>query len=141
MTDHDDHDGVGRALDSALLDVDGTLVDSTYQHALAWHRAFAKHDLSIPMWRLHRAIGMGGDRLVPEVAGDDVESRLGDDLRAAEKKEYDGLHPEVRAFDRARALLAELHDRGWRAALASRPPRRSGGTASPYVRAASESWN
>jgi len=62
-------------LDTVLLDVDGTLIDSTYQHALAWHRAFGQHSLAIPMWRLHRAIGMDGDRLVPAVAGngDDAE--------------------------------------------------------------------
>ncbi len=57
MTEH--------GVDTVLLDVDGTLIDSSYQHALAWHRAFRQHDLAIPMWRLqHRAIGMGGDRLV-----------------------------------------------------------------------------
>ncbi len=78
-------------LDTVLLDVDGTLTDSTYQHAVAWHRAFAGHDLSIPMWHLHRAIGMGGDRLVTEVAGEDVESRLGDDLREAQRQQYEVL--------------------------------------------------
>ena len=108
-----------RSLDTVLLDVDGTLIDSTYQHAVAWHRAFAKHDVLIPMWRLHRAIGMGGDQLVPTVAGDDVEARLGEALREAEKEEYDKLLPEVRAFDRADALIAELHRRGWLVALAS----------------------
>lgn len=108
-----------RGLDSVLLDVDGTLVDSTYQHALAWHRAFAAHDLSIPMWRLHRVIGMGGDRLVAAVAGDAGESGLGDALREGWKQEYEKLLPEVTAFDRASALLTELKRRGWRVALAS----------------------
>lgn len=106
-------------LDTVLLDVDGTLIDSTYHHALAWHRAFARHDVWIPVWRLHRAIGMGGDRLVPAVAGDDIEKRLGNELRDAEKREYDQLLPEVRAFARAEALIAELHERGWLVALAS----------------------
>ncbi len=41
--------------DTALLDVDGTLVDSNYQHALAWYRAFRRHDLTLPLWRLHRS--------------------------------------------------------------------------------------
>lgn len=106
-------------VDSVLLDVDGTLVDSTYEHALAWHRAFAKHDLAIPMWRLHRAIGMGGDRLVAAVAGDHIEARLGDELREGWQGEYDKLLPEVTAFDGASALLSELQDRGWRVGLAT----------------------
>jgi len=106
-------------LDTVLLDVDGTLIDSTYQHALAWHRAFGQHNLAIPMWRLHRAIGMGGDRLVPAVAGNDVETRLGDALREGWKGHYEDLLPEVGAFDGASALLAELRRRGWRIGLAS----------------------
>jgi len=106
-------------LDTVLLDVDGTLIDSTYQHALAWHRAFGQHDLVVPMWRLHRAIGMGGDRLVAAVAGDEVESRFGDALRDGWKEQYEELLPEVGAFDRATELITELHRRGWLLGLAS----------------------
>ncbi|MFC7658858.1 hypothetical protein ACFQV8_24285 [Pseudonocardia benzenivorans] len=40
--------------DAVVLDVDGTLVDSNYQHALAWYRAFRRHDLTLPVWRLHQ---------------------------------------------------------------------------------------
>ena len=64
------------AVDTVLLDVDGTLVDSTYLHALAWMRAFAAHDLIPQWWQVHRAIGMGGDRLITAVAGAEVEERL-----------------------------------------------------------------
>ena len=106
-------------VDTVLLDVDGTLIDSSYQHALAWHRAFRQHDLAIPMWRLHRAIGMGGDRLVAAVAGDHVESRVGDALRDGWKQEYEMLLPEVGAFEGAPALLTELGRRGWRVGLAT----------------------
>lgn len=106
-------------VDSVLLDVDGTLIDSAYFHALAWRRAFAQHELAIPMWRLHRAIGMGGDRLVAAVAGDHIEARLGDALRDGWHREYDKLLPEVSAFDGARVLLAELRERGWRVGLAT----------------------
>jgi beta-phosphoglucomutase-like phosphatase (HAD superfamily) len=49
----------------AILDVDGTLVDTNYQHALAWYRAFCEHDMVLPLWRIHRHIGMGGDQRVP----------------------------------------------------------------------------
>jgi len=45
---------------AALLDVDGTLVDANYQHTIAWYRAFREHDITLPLWRIHRAVGMGG---------------------------------------------------------------------------------
>jgi len=105
--------------DTVLLDVDGTLIDSTYHHAMAWQRAFSEHGVEVAMWRIHRAIGMGGDRLVGEVAGADVESRLGDVLRDAWKKQYERLLPEVTPFDGASALLVELRTRGWRVGLAT----------------------
>ena len=55
---------------AAILDVDGTLVDTNYHHALAWYRAFRQHDKLVPIWRIHRHIGMGGDQLVAALAGD-----------------------------------------------------------------------
>ncbi|MXG91735.1 HAD family hydrolase [Nocardioides flavescens] len=104
---------------TVVLDVDGTLVDTNYHHVLAWSRAFAAHDVTVPLWRVHRAIGMGGDRLVGEVAGDDVEERLGDEVRARWKDEFDAVIDEVRPLVGARELLAALKDRGVAVALAS----------------------
>jgi beta-phosphoglucomutase-like phosphatase (HAD superfamily) len=52
----------------AVLDVDGTLVDTNYHHAIAWYRSFREHGLTVPVWRVHRHIGMGGDQLVGAVA-------------------------------------------------------------------------
>jgi len=54
---------------AAILDVDGTLVDTNYQHAIAWYRAFRRHEIVLPVWRIHRHIGMGGDQLVSALAG------------------------------------------------------------------------
>ena len=54
---------------AAILDVDGTLVDTNYQHTLAWYRAFRQHGIVLPIWRIHRHIGMGGDQLVESLAG------------------------------------------------------------------------
>ncbi|MGI8716442.1 MAG: HAD family hydrolase [Lapillicoccus sp.] len=105
--------------DTVLLDIDGTLVDSTYHHALAWHRAFASHDVHQPVWRIHRAIGMGGDRLVAAVAGDDVEDRLGDALREAWETAYEPLRREVRVLPGAADLVRTLKEEGFRVALAS----------------------
>ena len=48
----------------AVLDIDGTLVDTNYHHAIAWFRAFREHEIVLPIWRIHRHIGMGGDQLV-----------------------------------------------------------------------------
>jgi len=59
--------------DTAIFDIDGTLVDTNYQHALAFYRAFRRFDITFPMWRLHRATGMGGDQIVAHVVGDEVE--------------------------------------------------------------------
>ncbi len=103
----------------AILDVDGTLVDSVYHHALAWQRAFRRHDLQIPMWRIHRAIGKGGDRLVPDLAGEQAEREQGDALRELQHDLYAELLPEVQPLAGAHALLAAFKADGWRIALAS----------------------
>ena len=103
----------------AILDVDGTLVDTNYQHALAWFRAFARHDVVLPVWRIHRAIGMGGDQLVAALAGDDVEEEKGDDVRDAEKDLYMELIDEVRPLPDAHRLIEFLKERDYRVVLAS----------------------
>ncbi len=105
--------------DTAIFDVDGTLVDTNYQHALAWYRAFRRQDITLPIWRLHRAIGMGGDKLVAAVAGDDVEKAHGDALRDAWETEFEKMIDEVEPFAGARELLTEVKDRGFRLVLAS----------------------
>jgi HAD superfamily hydrolase (TIGR01549 family) len=102
-----------------LFDIDGTLVDSTYHHAIAWQRAFARHDITIPLWRVHRTIGMGGDKLVAEVAGEDVEERLGDDLRDEWREEYVAIKSEVAPLPGAAELVHRLAGAGYLVALAS----------------------
>jgi phosphoglycolate phosphatase-like HAD superfamily hydrolase len=79
----------------AVLDVDGTLVDSNYQHALAWYRALRSLGETYPIWRIHRLIGMGGDNLLTELAGADVEARIGDVARERQGKEVDALLDEA----------------------------------------------
>ena len=109
----------GRTFDVAAFDLDGTLVDSNYQHSLAWFRALRAYDITVPIWRIHRSIGMGGDQIVAEVAGTDVEKRLGDDLREQWKKEFDPMLAEIVAFAGARELLIAARERGFRVVLAS----------------------
>ena len=105
--------------DAALLDLDGTLVDTNYHHAIAWYRAFRRFDIQIPVWRLHRHIGMGGDQLIPAVADDDVEVRLGDSLREAEGDEYTRLIDETVPLAGARELVADLKELGLTVVLAT----------------------
>ncbi|MGB0100237.1 MAG: HAD family hydrolase, partial [Nocardioides sp.] len=104
---------------AVLFDIDGTLVDSTYHHAIAWHRAFSRHDLHPPLHAIHRTIGMGGDKLVTEVAGAEVEDRIGDSLRDAWREEYLPLRAEVLPLAGAAELVRELSAAGHRVAAAS----------------------
>jgi HAD superfamily hydrolase (TIGR01549 family) len=104
---------------AALLDLDGTLVDANYQHALAWYRAFRRFEITLPMWRLHRHIGMGGDQYVAAVAGDDVERDRGDELRDAHDEEFKPLRDECAPLEGAHDLLVELKRRGNVVVLAS----------------------
>ncbi len=103
----------------AILDIDGTLVDTNYQHAIAWYRAFREHDVTLPVWRVHRAIGMGGDQLVGALAGDDFEDEHGDDVRASEKDLYRELIDEVAPLPGAIDLVHRLDELGHSVVLAS----------------------
>jgi len=104
---------------AAILDVDGTLVDTNYHHAIAWYRAFRQHEVVLPVWRIHRHIGMGGDQLVTALAGEQVEDEQGEDIRAAEKALYAELIDEVEPLAGARALIEDLKRRGHAVVLAS----------------------
>jgi HAD superfamily hydrolase (TIGR01549 family) len=104
---------------AAVLDVDGTLVDTNYHHALAWFRAFRAEGIVLPTWRLHRHVGMGGDKFVAAVAGHGVEERLGDRLREAWERRFDELIDEVEPLAGARELMEELKRRGHPVVLAS----------------------
>jgi HAD superfamily hydrolase (TIGR01549 family) len=102
-----------------LLDLDGTLVDSNYEHAFAWYRAFRRHEIVVPMWRVHRHIGMGGDQIVKAIAGEEVERDHGDSLRALQPDEFRQLRGECMPLDGAHDLLVELKHRGLIVVLAS----------------------
>jgi HAD superfamily hydrolase (TIGR01509 family) len=104
---------------AAILDVDGTLVDSAYHHALAWYRAFRSEGIVIPVWRIHRHIGMGGDQLIPAVASEELADAKGDAIRRAEGDEYAALIDEVQPLEGANQVLRDLKRRGHTVVLSS----------------------
>jgi HAD superfamily hydrolase (TIGR01509 family) len=104
---------------TAILDIDGTLVDTNYQHAVAWYRAFRQNEIVLPVWRIHRHIGMGGDQLISALTDDETEKHKGDEIRAAEKALYMAMIDEVEPMDGARDLIARLKDADRSVVLAS----------------------
>jgi HAD superfamily hydrolase (TIGR01509 family) len=104
---------------AVLFDVDGTLVDSNYLHAVCWWEAFTQAGHDVPMARIHRAIGMGSgqmlDALLP--AGRDRDEDAG--LRAAHGALYATYWPRQRPLPRAADLLRACKKRGLTVVLAS----------------------
>jgi HAD superfamily hydrolase (TIGR01509 family) len=103
----------------AILDIDGTLVDTNYQHTVAWYRAFRQHGITLPLWKIHTHIGMGGDQLVASLTSETVDEEMGDDIRSAEKALYMALIEEVEPVEEAREFIADLKKRGHTVVLAS----------------------
>jgi HAD superfamily hydrolase (TIGR01509 family) len=97
-----------------LVDVDGTLVDTNYFHAVAWWRAFRDIGEDVPMSRIHPLIGMGSDQLVHRLIG-----RESEEASDAHSRRYEPFKQEITAFPRAADLLAELARRGARVVLAT----------------------
>ncbi len=105
--------------ETVLLDLDGTLVDSVFVHATAWKAAFRDVGVTVASHHVHRAIGMGGDRLVTHVAGRAVEDAVGDEVRERHQRYLDERFGDISATDGAADLLEALHDRGLTLVLAS----------------------
>jgi HAD superfamily hydrolase (TIGR01509 family) len=103
----------------AILDIDGTLVDTNYQHAIAWYRAFRQHGIVLPVWRIHRHIGMGGDQVVAALTDEQTEREQGDEIRATESDVYKELIGEVETMEASRELIEQLKRRGHTVILAS----------------------
>ena len=104
---------------AAIVDVDGTLVDTNYHHAIAWYRAFRQFDVTLPIWRIHRHIGIGSDRIVESLVDAELEEKAGDDIRDAQGVLYLAMIEEVRPLPEARALLVDLKERSHPIVLAS----------------------
>jgi HAD superfamily hydrolase (TIGR01549 family) len=107
---------------AALLDVDGTLIDANYHHAIAWSRAFRAHGILLPVWRVHRHIGMGGDQLVPALVPG-IEQEAHEAIEATRSEFYAQLIDEVQPFAQAHELIEDLKERGLTVVLASSSPQ------------------
>lgn len=107
------------AFDTVILDLDGTLVDSVYQHVAAWRAAFLGVGVDVPGWRIHQAIGIGGDRLVAEVAGASVETAVGNEVRAQHGERFQEQIHQVTPTLGASELLAALRGQGLKVVVAS----------------------
>ena len=110
---------MGKQTLTVVLDVDGTLVDTNYQHAIAWHRALRANGYTAQLWEIHRHIGMGGDQMVEALVGEQAERESGDAIRDAEGEAYGELIDEVEALDGATELIRELTEDGAACILAS----------------------
>jgi phosphoglycolate phosphatase len=110
-------------IDTVVVDLDGTLVDSNYVHVVAWREAFRDVGLDIPSHRIHALIGMGGDQLVERVAGEAVERNVGDEVRRRHQVHLTERAGVVSATDGASELIELLRDRGVRVVLASSSER------------------
>lgn len=94
-----------------LFDLDGTLVDSVYQHVLAWREALERAGISLSVWRIHRRIGMSGGLLVNALlreVGQPVSADQTQRLREYHAEAYARLLGQVRPLPGARELLQEL---------------------------------
>ena len=105
--------------ESLIIDIDGTLVDSNYQHVIAWQRAFRQHGFETEAWKVHRYVGKGGDKMVASVAGEKAEAESGDAIRESEGVIYRELIDDVTPFDGAAEFVASLKEQGLRVILAS----------------------
>lgn len=103
---------------AVLFDVDGTLIDSSYFHALAWWQAFRREGLDVEMSAIHRKVGMGGDKLIQSLVPDCTED-MQEDLKSAHGAVFSTYWPALRSFDSVRDLLAACSAAGLAVGLAS----------------------
>ena len=110
---------MARLIAAALFDVDGTLVDSNYLHAVTWWQAFLQAGHEVPMARIHRAIGMGSDQLLEKLLPANRERDADGEIRAAHSALYATYWSRLRPLPGAAELLRACQEGGLRVVLAS----------------------
>ena len=104
-----------RSAPAFLFDLDGTLVDSVYQHVLAWREALESCGIALAVWRIHRRIGMSGGLLINALlreTGRPVTTQQAEELQRAHAAAYSRHAAQVRPLPGARDLLAFLTETG-----------------------------
>jgi HAD superfamily hydrolase (TIGR01509 family) len=104
---------------AVLFDLDGTLVDTTYLHTISWWQALHEHGHTVPMARIHRAVGMGSDKLLGEVLGADHDTGADSEISAAHGRVFAQWHNRVSPLPGARELLQRCAHSGHTVVLAS----------------------
>jgi HAD superfamily hydrolase (TIGR01509 family) len=110
------------AMPALIFDLDGTLVDSVYQHVLAWHEALQRDGIELSVWRIHRRIGMSGGlftRALLRETGRDLDEALLARLQERHTEAYKRRLGEVHPLPGARRLLTHLTELGCRWAIAT----------------------
>lgn len=97
---------------TVVFDVDGTLIDSNDAHARAYLEALREHGLTADAVHVRRLIGMGSDKVLPELAGVAEDSALGQSIVRRKKNVFDTLLPDLQPTKGARAFVQYLHDSG-----------------------------
>ena len=108
-----------------LFDLDGTLVDSVYQHVLAWQEALESEGIALSVWRIHRKIGMSGGLLTNILlreTGVDLSAERIERLQRRHAEAYKRVASQIQPLPGARALIAALTDAGipWAIATSGR---------------------
>jgi HAD superfamily hydrolase (TIGR01509 family) len=103
--------GNSETMPALLFDLDGTLIDSVYQHVLAWREALERAGIKLSVWRIHRRIGMSGGLLMNALARETGRNITSEDAKNIQKwhsEAFAKLAPEVRPLPGAVELLAML---------------------------------
>jgi HAD superfamily hydrolase (TIGR01509 family) len=109
----------GRRKGAVLFDVDGTLVDSSYLHTLAWWQAFRQAGYDVPMASIHRSVGMGGEKILARLLPTDRDVSGDDAILTSHAAVFATFWPALRPLDGAKELLAQCFESGLAVALAS----------------------
>lgn len=107
-------------IQGVIFDVDGTLIDSNDAHAHAWVQALARYGYAVSFDKVRPLIGMGGDKVLPEVVAVQKKSPEGEEISAYRKELFLSLYlPNLHPFPQAASLVRHLHERGLRLVVAS----------------------
>jgi phosphoglycolate phosphatase-like HAD superfamily hydrolase len=108
-----------QSIAGVLFDLDGTLVDTGYIHAICWWEALRQYDHVVPMAAIHRAIGMGSDKLLDHILGSDRDTTDDDDLSTAHGALFATWYTRICPLPGARDLLAKCAELGLTVVIAT----------------------